>query len=51
MSPEEKAFYRLIANLVSEGKLLGDASERVIAQFEVVVESKNDPDYKTPPER
>lgn len=46
MTPAEKAFYRLIATLVSEGKVLGDASERIIAAFEAAIEAQN----KTPAE-
>lgn len=46
LTPAEKAFYRLIANLVSEGKVLGDGSERIIAAFEVALEAQK----KTPAE-
>lgn len=46
MTPAEKAFYRLIATLVSEGKVLGDGSERIIAAFEAAIEAQN----KTPAE-
>lgn len=44
MTPAEKAFYRLIADLVSEGKVLGDASERIVAAFEAAVQSKEPAD-------
>ena len=40
MTPAEKTFYRLVATLVSEGKVLGDASERIIAAFEAAIEAK-----------
>ena len=45
MTPAEKAFYRLIAALVSEGKVLGDASERIMAAFEAAIEAAQN---KTP---
>lgn len=40
MTPAEKAFYRLIANLISEGKILGDGAERIIAAFEAAIEAE-----------
>jgi hypothetical protein len=47
VTPAEKSFFRLIAALVSEGKVLGDASERIIAAFEAAIEAAQE---KTPAE-
>ena len=44
MTPAEKTFYRLVATLVSEGKVLGDASERIIAAFEAAMNAEEDTD-------
>ena len=40
MTPAEKAFYKLLAHLTSEGKVTGDAGERIIAAFEAAMETK-----------
>ena len=52
MTLAEKAFYRLVANLISEGKILGDGAERIVAQFEAVVvelETRKPADAQTNP--
>lgn len=39
MTPAERAFWRLLADLTSEGKVLQDAGERLAAQFEAAIEA------------
>ena len=37
MTPAEKRFWRLLADLTSEAKVLGDGGERLAAAFQDVV--------------
>lgn len=37
MTPAEKRFWRLLADLTSEAKVLGDGGERLAAAFQEVV--------------
>lgn len=46
MTPAEKRFWRLLADLTSEAKVLGDGGERLAAAFQEVVlalEAKAEP--------
>lgn len=37
MSAEEKAFWKLLSQLATEGKLLGDAAERIGMAFDAAM--------------